>query len=452
MHTDGSNPGGKAPKGKKYPITHKRPTGRIIERGQNQFQVWLHSHTDAVGKPIRYKKTFKTLKEADAHLAAKVTEKGRGQSILDTSERFEEFVRTFLTEIHAARVRPHSHANVRFYFECYILPHLGHRKVRDLTTMDFILLYKKLREYENPKTHKRLSATTIRKVHSTINTAMKSAVYHGKLSKNPVEKACPGRAIHREIQTFTESQVRQFLKVWDGYEGETSRHFAKHSLGPLWPLAFETGMRPEEYIGLRWKDVTLAPTVVGKYTLGPRIHVVQVAVRNVRLKGFHFGEPKTRKSRRVIPITQDLADALNAHRVNVERMREKADGRWRDYDLVFPNTSGEPLYDYRLRLLFKKIIEKLGLDPALYSLYSMRHTMATLALKRNVNPKVVAERLGHDNIRQTMDTYSHVMPSLQYDATLTLGEAIYGSSRGEAAASTEPRSVDVDISEEGAPF
>jgi integrase len=452
MQGEDNNPGAKAPKGKKYPVNHKRPVGRIVERGPNQFQVWLHSHTDGAGKPVRYKRTFKTLKEADAHLAEKVTEKGRGQSILDTSERFEGFVKTYLTEIHAPRVRPHSHANVRFYFECYILPYLGHRKVRDLTTMDFILLYKKLREYENPKTHKRLSATTIRKVHSAINAAMRSAVYHGKLSKNPAEKACPGRAAYREIQTFTESQVRQFLKVWEEYEVETSRHFAKHSLGPLWQLAFETGMRPEEYIGLRWKDVTLTPMTVGKYTAGPRIHVVQVAVRNVRVKGFHLGEPKTRKSRRVIPITQDLADALTAHRVNVERMRVKAGERWRDYDLVFPNTSGEPLYDYRLRLLFKKIVEKLGLDPALYSLYSMRHTMATLALKRNVNPKVVAERLGHDTIRQTMDTYSHVMPSLQYDATLTLGEAIYGSRRPVTDAHAEPRPVDVDVSEEGAPF
>ena len=404
--------------------------------------VWLHSHTDATGNPIRYTKTFKTLKEADAHLAEKVTEKGRGQAILEVSERFEDFIKIYLTEIHAPRVRPQSHACVKAYFEYYVFPHIGYRRVRDLTTMDYVVLYNKLREYVSPRTGKQLSSTTVRKVHSAINAAMKSAVHHGKLSKNPVERAYPGRAVHREIMVFTESQVRQFLQIWECYEVETSRHFAKHTLGPIWQLAFETGMRPEEYIGLRWKDLSLE-------SAPPIIHVQQVAVRNVRLKGFHFGEPKTRKSRRAIPITQELAETLHAHHANVAGMKGRAGQKWRDHDLVFPNTSGEPLYDYRLRLLFKKIVEKLELDPAQFSLYSMRHTMATLALKGNVNPKVVAERLGHENVIQTLNTYSHVMPSLQHEATQTLGAAIYGS-REPAIAPKDAPQLDVDVMGTGA--
>lgn len=440
MQADSNNPSGEKPKGRQYPVKHKRPVGQIIERGPGRFMVWIHSHTDAKGKPVRYTKTLKTLKEADAHLAEKVTEKGRGRSILDVSERFEDFIKTYLAKIHAPKVRPQSHAVVRSYFEYYVFPHIGHRRVKDLSTMDFIVLYNKLREYVSPRTGKPLSSTTVRKVHSAINSAMKSAVHHGKLAKNPVERACPGRAVHREIMIFTESQVRQFLEVWLTYEVETSRHFARHSLGPIWQLAFETGMRPEEYIGLRWKDLSLESEP-------PVIHVQQVAVRNVRLKGFHFGEPKTRKSRRAIPITRELAVALTAHRGNVERMKDRAGDKWHEYDLVFPNTSGEPLYDYRLRLLFKKIVEKMELDPTQYSLYTARHSMASLALMRNVNPKVVAERLGHENVLQTLNTYSHVLPSLQHEATQTLGAAIYGSREKEA--SPKVSSPDIDVAETG---
>lgn len=443
MPENGSSSGNALAKSKTYPVKHKRPVGQIIERGPGRFMVWIHSHTDAEGKPVRYTKAFKTLKEADAHLAEKVTEKGRGQSILDVSERFEDFIKTYLAEIHAPKVRPQSHACVKSYFEYYVFPHIGHRRVKDLSTMDFIVLYNKLREYVSPRTGKPLSSTTVRKVHSAINAAMKAAVHHGKLAKNPVERACPGRAVHREIMVFTEFQVRQFLQIWEGYEVETSRHFAKHALGPIWQLAFETGMRPEEYIGLRWKDLSLTSEP-------PVIHVQQVAVRNVRLKGFHFGEPKTRKSRRAIPITRELADALSAHRANVGRMKDKAGDRWHDYDLIFPNTSGEPLYDYRLRLLFKKIVEKMGLDPTQYSLYTARHTMATLALKHNVNPKVLAERLGHENVLQALNTYSHVLPSLQHEATRMLGAAIYGSYEKEASPITSP--TDVDVTETGGVF
>lgn len=419
MQSDSKHPGGEKPKGKQYPINHKRPKGQIIERGAGRFMVWLHSHTDASGKPVRYTKTFRTLKEADAHLAEKVAEKGRGKSILDTSQRFQDFVEAYLVEVHAPKVRPQTHANVKYYFEHYVFPYIGHRRVRELSSMDFTLLYNKLRD---GCAGKPLSSATVGNIHKAINAALKSAVHYGKLSKNPAEKASPGRTVYKEVQTLTETQVRDFLKVWGEYEGETSRHFSKHNLSPIWRLAFEAGTRPEETIGLRWQDLSLDSEP-------PLIRVRQVVIRNVRLKGFQFGEPKTRKSRRAIPITRELAEALKAHRQSIEKMKARAGSKWKDYDLVFPNTSGEPLYDYRLRLLFKKIVEKIGLDPAQYSLYCTRHTMATLLLLKGVNPKVAAERLGHEGVLQCLNTYSHVLPSLQHDAALTLGEAICGESK-----------------------
>jgi integrase len=50
-------------------------------------------------------------------------------------------------------------------------------------------------------------------------------------------------------------------------------------------------------------------------------------------------------------------------------------------------------------------------------LYDLRHTTATLLLSEGVNPKIVSERLGHASIVLTLDTYSHVLPTMQEDAT-----------------------------------
>ena len=47
---------------------------------------------------------------------------------------------------------------------------------------------------------------------------------------------------------------------------------------------------------------------------------------------------------------------------------------------------------------------------------TMRHTCATLLLLSGAHPKVVAERLGHSTIVQTLDTYSHVLPTMQAEA------------------------------------
>lgn len=426
MRANGNSAGAEPAKAKKYPIKHKRPVGQIIERGPKQFLVWLYSHRDGQGKPVRYTKTFQTLKEADKHLAEKVTERNRGQVIFNTAQRLDNLIEWYLKEVHAPSVRPQSHATTKVFLNSYVVPHIGHRRVKDLRSSDLDVLYNRLRE-DGAGTGRPLSNCSIRKIHVWLKCIFEDAVKRGVLSKNPVIGASPGRVEHGEIHYFTAEQVAEFLAVWERYQVETCRHFAKHSLGPLWHFGFETGVRPEELMGLRWSDVSLQPTAVKGYTVPACGYIRQVAVRNVRLKGWHFDEPKTAKSRRTITISQALADALAEHRPNVALMRRQAGARWTEHGLVFPNTLGEPLYDYRLRKVFKSIVQEMGLDPVPYSLYSMRHTMATLLLARNVNPKVVQERLGHSTVKVTLDTYSHVMPSLQVEATDIIHEAIFGS-------------------------
>jgi integrase len=59
--------------------------------------------------------------------------------------------------------------------------------------------------------------------------------------------------------------------------------------------------------------------------------------------------------------------------------------------------------------------------------YDLRHTCATLLLAAGENPKVVSERLGHASITLTLDTYSHVLPGMQEEASLKLEGIIFGT-------------------------
>jgi hypothetical protein len=77
--------------------------------------------------------------------------------------------------------------------------------------------------------------------------------------------------------------------------------------------------------------------------------------------------------------------------------------------------------------------------------------MATLLLKRNINPKVVSERLGHSSVSQTLDTYSHVMPSLQIEATGQIEEAIYQTGNSDASPALDGGSL-IDIWNDSHPF
>ena len=63
---------------------------------------------------------------------------------------------------------------------------------------------------------------------------------------------------------------------------------------------------------------------------------------------------------------------------------------------------------------FHNQLDKLGLSRIRF--HDLRHTAATLLLQANVHPKVVQEMLGHSTIVLTLDTYSHVIPSMQEEA------------------------------------
>jgi len=77
-----------------------------------------------------------------------------------------------------------------------------------------------------------------------------------------------------------------------------------------------------------------------------------------------------------------------------------------------------------LRSHFRPILERAGL-PASIRLCDLRHTCATLLLAANEHPKAVSERLGHSNITLTLDTYSHVLPSMQHGASEKLERMLF---------------------------
>lgn len=92
---------------------------------------------------------------------------------------------------------------------------------------------------------------------------------------------------------------------------------------------------------------------------------------------------------------------------------------WEANDLVFCSETGSPLQIPNLTYrYFRPLLEKAKLP--LIRLYDLRHSCATLLLIAEENPKVVSERLGHSNIALTLDTYSHVLPTMQREASRSL--------------------------------
>jgi site-specific recombinase XerD len=80
------------------------------------------------------------------------------------------------------------------------------------------------------------------------------------------------------------------------------------------------------------------------------------------------------------------------------------------HDLVFARQDGRSMQGSSLNRIFQRALSEAGLPKI--RIHDLRHTAATQLLVRGVHPKVVQEMLGHSSITITLDTYSHVIPSL----------------------------------------
>jgi integrase len=213
------------------------------------------------------------------------------------------------------------------------------------------------------------------------------------VQRNVADTVKPPRPAPKEMCALSAAETRRLLEA-----------AGRDRLEALYVLAVHTGMRQGELLALRWQDVDMENAVVSvRRTLtrsGGRVA---------------FGEPKTKRSRRAIRLTPQAVEALRSHLKRQLRDMEILGDRYQDQGLIFTTDTGAPINPSNLRQRsFAPLLKRAGLPHMRF--HDLRHTCATLLLSRGVHPKFVQELLGHATIAITLDTYSHVMPSMG-DAT-----------------------------------
>ena len=181
----------------------------------------------------------------------------------------------------------------------------------------------------------------------------------------------------------------------------------------LFHFAIVTGCRLEEYLAISWRDINWESKLV----------FIRRALVKKRSGGFDLLQTKTDGSRRNIPLTTDLIEDLKAHRRRQLEHRMTKGSEYLDNDLVFATRAGTPIEVSNLSPRHFMPVRNKPRVPKI-TLYGLRHTAATLLLEQDTHVKVVSERLGHSSTRLTLDTFSHVVPGLQGDATEQLEELL----------------------------
>lgn len=279
----------------------------------------------------------------------------------------------------------------------HIIPRLGKLELIQLTPLHINKFHIYLEK------EKGLSERSILDVHSVLKNALEQAVKWSMIPKNPASLIDRPKVSKQEIQVWDLDTVTTFL--------ETAR---KDRTYIAFLLALTTGMRQGEVLGLRWKDVLFDN------------HTVSVR-QTLQHDGKEFqSDTKTQAGTRSISIDETTAAELQKHRKVIATERIRIGPAYKDHDLVVPTTLGTPYSPRNLLRTFYRLIKDAGVPHI--SFHDLRHTHATLLLAQGVHPKIVAERLGHTDVRITMNTYSHLLPNMQKETAVTFGKMFYKTS------------------------
>lgn len=264
------------------------------------------------------------------------------------------------------RVRPSTLQSQLNTIELHMLPYFDRKVIAEITPADIV-------DWQNHLLKKGFTAAYTRQINATLGMLFKFAVDYLGLARNPVKsKIC--KPAPKKVNFWTPEEYKCFSDaIRDNIE-----------LFTAFEILFYTGMRKGELLALtpgdvdfQEKKITINKTLAyvdGKYTIQP---------------------PKTPKSNRIIDIPQFLLDEIKDYMAKIYGMDPD--------DRLFSRSRvwlGEAL---------TRVCKKIDLRPI--RVHDLRHSHASLLINLGANPLMIAERLGHDDVKMTMNTYSHLFQS-----------------------------------------
>jgi integrase len=188
-------------------------------------------------------------------------------------------------------------------------------------------------------------------------------------------------------------------------------------------LGLTLGLRHGEILGLQWPKVDFdAGTITIDVTLKDERRSVSTG------NGIHrqtLQTPKTKSSRRILPITNRIRQAFIRHQHNVSFAASMAGDRWRRTEFVFVSSIGTPLNQSNNLRIYKKMLSQH--DIRFIRPHDMRHTFATLGLENNIALEKVSQTLGHSDINITKSIYAPFVKGYNEEVVNALDEFIGGA-------------------------
>ncbi|HWL35371.1 MAG TPA: tyrosine-type recombinase/integrase [Frankiaceae bacterium] len=296
-------------------------------------------------------------------------------------------------------LRDTTRVSYRGHLDHYLIPALGQYRLVDLERRPE-LIEEWVSSLAVGMKGKPLAPASVRRIYSTLRSALNSAVKRRMLSHNPALTVELPETVHYRPVVWDAQQVGVFLDAIQG-----------HRLYALFALTILTGLRRGEALGLRWEDVD--------YDQGVLYVRQQVTAAGREIK---VCPPKTKAGERTVALSEATVALLRQHQARQRRERLQWGEAWHDTGLVFTYEDGRMVRPDSLTYVFRKLATDAGLPRI--RLHNLRHTSASLALAAGVPMKVVSERLGHSRESTTSALYTVVVPAVARDAAERIASVV----------------------------
>ena len=328
---------------------------------------WLiqYRYTDWQGKRRKStKRGFATKREAEEWLRnSLITQKA------DFDMKFEDFWKMYCADMET-RLREHTMRTKKYIVELKILPYFGNKRVNDITAAD-------IRQWQNELIKMGYSPTYLKTINNQLSAIFNYAIRYYDLKSNPCAKAgSMGKSKTEEMDFWTVEEFRKFI---DSVMNKRLSYMAFMTL-------YWTGMRLGELLALNPKDVDLE-----KRTISITKSYQRLGKKDV------ITPPKTPKSKRVITVPEFLAVDIKDYMDSLYDLQEN--------DKLFPITK------YSLEHEMQRGSKESGVKRI--RVHDLRHSHASMLIELGFSPLEIANRLGHEKVETTLNTYAHLYPNKQ---------------------------------------
>lgn len=239
----------------------------------------------------------------------------------------------------------------------------------------------------------RMTANSALKRHANIHKALKFAVQSQLLTSNPADYIILPKKDDFEGKYFNSKQLNKLFVVSKEYPIEAAVKLAGYY-----------GLRRSEVLGLRWNDINMDEGTI----------LIKNTVVSIGGHAYEKEKTKNKKSKRTLPLEDGMKSYLKQLKIKQLENKIFFGSAYVDNDFICKWENGQPFKPDYVTNTFKRILDENKLPQIRF--HDLRHSSASLLLKKGFELKEIQEWLGHSTITTTSNIYAH----LQYEAKVKM--------------------------------